>query len=87
MVLLRATGGGKGVGVELGHQRPKAKTECGERKRKKSLGRFWSWARKEKEESFFKRKSFSIFRALKIDQIQMKFEFNLKQPSPTLNQK
>jgi len=24
---------------------------------------------------------------LEIDQIQMKFEFNLKQPSPTLNQK
>ena len=39
------------------------------------------------KEKFFKRKSYPIYRALKIDQIQMKFEFNLKQPRPTLNQK
>jgi hypothetical protein len=36
---------------------------------------------------FLKRNPFLFFRALKLGQIQMKFEFNLKQPSPTLNQK
>ena len=40
-----------------------------------------------RKKKFFKRKSFPIFRALEIDQIQMKFEFNFKQSNPTLNQK
>ena len=40
-----------------------------------------------RKNKIFKRKLFSIFRGLKLGQIQMEFEFNLKQLSPTLNQK
>ena len=50
----------------------------------------WSSSRvglEREKRKFFQEKSFPIFRVLKIDQIQMKFEFNPKQPNPTLNQK
>ena len=40
-----------------------------------------------RKKKVFKRTLISIFRALKLGQIEMEFEFNLKQLSPTLNQK
>jgi hypothetical protein len=69
----------------LGCQQPKAEFHAWE-KEKEKVGFTCACAEKVEEESF-KKKSFSIFRALKLGQIQMKFEFNLKQPCPTLNQK
>jgi hypothetical protein len=43
--------------------------------------------RKGEKKKVSKRKLFSNFQSLELGQIQMEFEFNLKQPSPTLNQK
>ena len=72
------------MGVGLGRQWPKAKSERGKRKKRRWAGFCAGLERRKKED--LKEKLFLFFRALKLGQIQMEFEFNLKQPRTTLNQ-